>query len=201
MSGTLVGDSDFLPEDAPSLPQPASNSTPHARSAADQSPVTGWIRQLEAGDTHAAQPLFDHFCLRLQELARQRIPDSMRGVYDDDDVSVSAFHSVFLGIRELRFQLRDRTDFWRLLMTIAERKISHRIRDESRDKRDVQRLVQNSVFLRLPSDSPEHDGESLDSLAGHEPTPEFSAEVADTCDALLAALPDNGDAGAMHPAD
>ena len=173
------------------MSDPSSNSDPTNRVAADESPVTGWLRQLEAGNSQAAQPLYEHFCSRLQELARHRIPDSVRGAYDHDDVSNSAFHSLFLGIREQRYQLRDRTDFWRLLMTIAERKIAHRIRDESRDKRDVHRVVQNSLFLRRPSDSPQNEGGSLDSLAGHEPTPEFAAEVADTCDAMLAALPDD----------
>lgn len=106
--------------DSETSPDPAN------RNAADVSPVTLWLRQLEPEDSQAAQPLYEHFCSRLQELARQRIPANVRGAYDQDEESVSAFHSLFQGIREQRYQLQDRADFWRLLLTIAERKIAHR---------------------------------------------------------------------------
>jgi DNA-directed RNA polymerase specialized sigma24 family protein len=115
----------------------------------------------------------------------------VRAAYDHNDVTVSAFHSLFLGVREQRYQLENRSDIWRLLILIAERKISKRIRHETRDKRDVRRLIQKSVFLRL---SPEQQGElrgELNALPGYEPTPEFAAEVAETCENLLASLPDD----------
>ena len=162
-----------------------------ATGEADDSPVTGWLRQLEAGDAGAAQPLYEHFCTRLQGLVRQRIPASVRRAYDQDDAAVSAFHSLFLGVRERRYELGDRTDFWRLLLTIAERKIAKRIRYELRDKRDVRRTVQNSVFLQQQSDRPDNAPPGLESLAGREPTPEFAAEVSETCEALMASLPDD----------
>lgn len=158
---------------------------------ADETPVTVWLRQLEAGDAQAALPLYQHFCTRLQALARQRIPTNIRSVYDQDDASVSAFHSLFLGVREQRYQFHGRTDFWRLLLTIAERKITRRIRHETRDKRDVRRVVQDSIMLRVPDAAPNNDQPTVERLTGREPTPEFAAEVSDTCDALLASLPDD----------
>ncbi len=169
----------------------ANSSEPTDGAGADISPVTVWLRRLEAGDAQAAQPLYQHFCERLEELARQRIPTNVRRAYDQDDAVVSAFHSLFLGVRERRYQFDDRTDFWRLLITIAERKITKRVRYETRDKRDVRRVVQNSVFLRLPRDHAEGVQGGVDSLAGQEPTPEFAAEVAETCDTLMSSLPDD----------
>ena len=80
-------------------------------------------------------------------MARQRLPAKVRSAYDEEDVAVSAFQSLFLGVREQRFRFNDRTDFWRLLLTIAERKIARRIQHETRDKRDVRRLEENSIFL------------------------------------------------------
>lgn len=157
----------------------------------DGSPVTVWLRQLEAGEAGAAQPLYEHFCVRLQELAKQRIPTKVQSAYDQEDVVVSVFHSLFLGVRERRYRFDDRGDFWRLLMTIAERKISKRIRYETRDKRDVRRVVQNTVFLKSPDEQADESPDAVETLAGREPTPEFAAEVAETCDALLAALPDD----------
>lgn len=170
----------------------STNSTPPtSATGADDAPVTVWLRQLEAGDAQAAECLYEHFCTRLQGLVRERIPAAIRGAYDQDDASVSAFHSVFLGIRQQRYQFGDRNDFWRLLLTIAERKIGKRVRYETRDKRDVRRLEQNSIFMPGPAESPAVADRAVEALAGREPTPEFAAEVAETCETLLASLPDD----------
>jgi len=74
---------------------------------------------------------------------------------------------------------------------IAERKIGERVRHETRDKRDVRRVAQDSVFLRLPNPQQDDGRGGVESLAGREPTPEFAAEVAETCEALLTLLPDD----------
>jgi DNA-directed RNA polymerase specialized sigma24 family protein len=154
-----------------------------------EAPVTAWIRRLEFGDAQAAQSLWQHFCSRVHYIARQRLPLPIRPGYDEEDVAISAFHSLFLGISAHRFELRDREDLWRLLLTIAERKICKRIRLECRDKRDVRRLVHESVFGSndRSASNAERDIESLPSA---EPTPLLAAEVADSCDRLLTMLPD-----------
>lgn len=79
-----------------------------------------------------------------------------------------------------------------MLLTIAERKIAKRIRYETRDKRDVRRLIQNSVFLRLSPEQQNDVRNGVKTLPGYEPTPEFAAEVAETCQNLLASLPNDG---------
>jgi RNA polymerase sigma factor (sigma-70 family) len=173
-----------LSDSADSVPSPSSR-------AADKTPVTAWLRQLEAGDVQAAESLYEHFCNRLQELVRRRIPANIRSTYDQEDASVSAFHSLFLGVRKQRYQLNDRGDFWRLLLTIAERKILKRIRHETRDKRDVGRLVQNSVFMPMPAEDSAAAHPTVEGLTGREPTPDFAAEVAEACETLLALLPDD----------
>lgn len=141
------------------------------------------------GEPAAAEPLYEHFCSRLKQLARNRIPTNIRQAYDQDDVAISAFHSVFLGVRQQRYQLRDRFDFWRLLITIAERKIAKRIRHELREKRDVRRLVRDSV--RVQDDQSNRADGVINSLAANEPTPALAVEVAETCEVLLALLPDD----------
>ena len=155
------------------------------------SQVTMWLRKLESGDAKSASDLYQHFCSRLQLLVKGQIPTHVRATYDQDDVAVSAFHSLFLGIRERRYQFGNREDFWRLLMVIAERKIAKRIRYETRDKRDVRRRMANSVFLRLSPDQQDDENAGVKSLPGYEPSPEFATEVAETCENLLASLPDD----------
>ena len=87
-------------------------------------------------------------------------------------------------VREIEHQIMYRP-------LIAERKICHRIRHELQDKRDIRRRVEDSIFLSLSSDEPLRQSPEFAALPSREPTPEFAAEVADTCDALLAAFPDD----------
>lgn len=150
-----------------------------------------WLRQLESGDPNSAEELFQHFCSRLQSLIANQIPASVRTTYDADDAAVSAFHSLFIGIREQRYRFVNRTDFWRLLLTIAERKIAKRIRFETQEKRDIRRRLQNSVFVTPSSGTQQDASGEVNSLPSCEPTPAFAAEVAETCKNLLGALPDD----------
>lgn len=153
--------------------------------------MTIWLRQLESGDPNSAGDLYQHFCSRLQNLISRQIPASVRATYDADDVAVSAFHSLFMGVREQRYQLGNRADIWRLLLTIAERKIAKRIRFETQEKRDIRRLLQNSVFMSLQNGPQQDTPSGVNSLPSYEPTPAFAAEVAETCENLLSALPDD----------
>jgi DNA-directed RNA polymerase specialized sigma24 family protein len=155
---------------------------------ADESPVTTWVRRLEAGDAQAAQSIWDHFFSRMLCLARRRMPPAVRPGYDEDDVALSAFHSLFVGITKQRFDLKDRDDLWRLLLIIAERKISRRVRREYRDKRDVRRALHESMFVDISSERESPLG--LDTYIRSEPTPDFAAEVAESCDRLFDKLPD-----------
>jgi len=154
-------------------------------------PVTAWLNQLAAGDSDAARQLFEHFCTRLQSIAKQRLSPRIRRCYNEEDAALSAFQSLFSGVNKKRFEFRDRNSFWGLLLAISERKITNRIRYEFRDKRDVRRLMQDSVFIQSQQlqqrDLPAHPR----SPYSREPTPEFAAEVADTCEQLLAVLPDD----------
>ncbi len=148
-------------------------------------PVTLWIRQLEQGKSAAAQPLWNHFCHRLMEMAERRLSPQLRRTYDQEDAAVSAFHSLCRVVTERHADLHNRVNLWRLLITITERKISNRVRDEYREKRDIRRTVTESCFLELPAKG------GLDQIAGREPSPEFAAEFGDLCEALLQSLADD----------
>lgn len=148
--------------------------------------VTKWMRQLEEGKSESAQQLWNHFCQKLMALANKRLSPKLRQSYDEEDVAVSAFHSLCRVISDRgSATLRDRAGLWQLLMTITERKISNRLRDESRDKRDHRRTVSEACFQRTPV-----PGKGFDSLPGREPSPEFAAEFADLCGSLLDSLED-----------
>lgn len=150
-------------------------------------PVTLWMRQLEEGQSEAAQALWNHFCQKLMTLADKRLSPKLRQTYDREDAAVSAFHSLCRVISDRRqTDLGGRINLWRLLVTITERKIANRVRDEQRDKRSLHRTVSESCLV-----SSEERGSGFDKLPGREPSPEFAAEFADLCNSLLESLDDD----------
>jgi len=111
-------------------------------------PITHWIRQLEQADQAAAQDLWNHYCARLCALARSKLTPDTRRVYDEEDAALSAFHSLCQRMAEGRFPgLNDRHDLWRVLVVITSRKVSLRHRHDRQEKRDINRVRGDSVFL------------------------------------------------------
>ena len=51
----------------------------------DESPAQDVLARLRAGDEQAAAEVFGRFAHRLVGLARQRLPDSLRGKEDPED--------------------------------------------------------------------------------------------------------------------
>lgn len=149
-------------------------------------PISQWIEQLSAADPQAAERLWGHFCRRLMVFARGRLKATTRRVYDEEDAALSAFKSLCRGIEAQRFpDVADRDNLWTLLVVITSRKILNRHRYDDQHRRSVGRTLSDSLL---------HTSESginlLNAMPSREPTPEFSAEVADTSEHLLNLLPE-----------
>jgi DNA-directed RNA polymerase specialized sigma24 family protein len=139
-----------------------------------QGSVTRWLGQLQAGDTAAAQPLWERYFGRLVGLARAKLHRAPRRAADEEDVALSAFDSFCRNAEQGRFpQLADRDSLWRLLVTITARKAAHQVRDEGRRKRGG-------------GAAPVADADAvLAEALSREPSPEFAVGVADECRRLL----------------
>lgn len=141
--------------------------------------ITCWIGKLKTGDALAAQRLWEVYFARLVKLARRRLALAPRRAADEEDVALSAFHSLCLGAQEGRYSLlADRVNLWSLLVAITAHKCVALVRRENRQKRG------GGAADALPS---------FDELISREPTPEFAAQVADQLDRLLALLDATGD--------
>jgi DNA-directed RNA polymerase specialized sigma24 family protein len=142
--------------------------------------ISKWLGGLKAGDPSAAQKLWELYFQRLVALARQRLQGTARGLADEEDIALSAFDSFCRAAARSRFpQLNDRTDLWRLLVVLTERKAFHLRRAEQRQKRG------GNPGLVKPQAAPD-----LADVVCEEPTPQFAAEVADECRHLLKKLRD-----------
>jgi DNA-directed RNA polymerase specialized sigma24 family protein len=143
--------------------------------------VTQWIADLKAGQTAAAERLWEQYFQRLVGLARTKLAGAPRRLADEEDVALSAFKSLCLGAARGRFpQLRDRDNLWPLLVVLTVRKAQDLIKYECRRKRGGPGLSGGP--------SPGHADHDLEAVLSREPTPEFSLMVAERCEHLLGLL-------------
>ena len=144
--------------------------------------ITHWINGLCAGDPVAAQKLWEGYFGRLVGLARHKLRALPRTSADEEDVALSAFNSFCQGAGQGRFpRLNDRDDLWQVLLLITQRKAIDLMQHEGREKRDWRRV-----------EPPNAERPPFVDIAGREPDPAFAAQVAEQCQRLLGALPDEG---------
>src|SRR5262245_5807246 len=113
--------------------------------------VTRWLGDLKAGDEAATQALFDRYFTRLIAAvgARLRAARASRAVHDQEDVALSVLGSVVAAIGQGRFpRLDDRDDLWRILVTVARRKVIDQLRHQRRARNGGGRLLTEADLAR-----------------------------------------------------
>ena len=148
--------------------------------------VTRWVGGLKAGDAEATRILWERYFTELVRLARARLRDAPRAAADEEDAALSAFDSLCRGAGGGRFpQLDDRTDLWRVMVTITARKASDMVQHERRLKRgggDVRTEADLAVAAL--------EAGGIAQAPANEPSPELAALMADECRRLFDVLPD-----------
>lgn len=149
----------------------------------DDQSITGWIDQLAQGNARAAEQLWQHISQRLEEFARHKLDVHTRRRYDEHDAANSAFHSLCRGLAEGRLEAENRDAFWGLLAVITSRKVASERRSLNRQKRGGGTVRGESGFA-------EFGDAGINAIDGNQMTPDVLAEVSESCDQLLDALPD-----------
>src|SRR5262245_20229120 len=97
--------------------------------------VTRLLKQLNDSEKdprdadQAARLLWQRYFEQLVQRARARLQATHRGAGDEEDVALSAFKSVCMGIAGGRFpDLCDRNDLWRVLVVVTARKAINHVR-------------------------------------------------------------------------
>ena len=151
----------------------------------NDSSTRNWLRRFQTGDSLAAQRLWEKFFQRLVQLAHRHLHRRYQRTVDAEDVALSAFHSFCHGVEHGRYpELTDPNDLWRLLVTITLRKVVHVMRDQNRQKRGGS---QEHAGDREWETSDEAQA-AIEQVVGHEPSPEFAAQLAEQCDRLIRQL-------------
>jgi len=99
--------------------------------------ITRWIEGLRAGEKEAASQLWDRFFGRMKQLAKSKSrPTLTRGLYDEEDVALSAFASFCRALRAGNYpDLSGRAELWQLLATFTFRKARERAKAAHAQKR------------------------------------------------------------------
>jgi DNA-directed RNA polymerase specialized sigma24 family protein len=149
--------------------------------------VTIWIERLKAGESMAAEPLFEAYFHRLVGLARQQLRGLRGAPADEEDVALSAFDSFYRAAEAGRFpRLDDREDLWQLLLVITARKAVDLRRRESREKRGGGKVISASALAGGPHEA----ADDFAQVMGREPTPELAVQAVEECRRLLEGLGD-----------
>lgn len=145
--------------------------------------VTQLFTRLKAGDSDAAERLWDVYFQALVREARQRLRGLPRRVSDEEDVALSVFRKLCEGAQSGRFdQIGHRADLWRLLVCVTKDRVADHARHGRRAKRGGGQVRGESVFLDVNGCfSPA----GIQQVAGDAPTPEFLAVMAETQQWLL----------------
>jgi RNA polymerase sigma factor (sigma-70 family) len=144
--------------------------------------VTQMIHQLRSDDPRerdeAARLVWEHYFRDLLTLAHRHIGWRIRQRVDAEDVLQSVYASVCRRQQRGDFELYDRDDFWKLLVTVTLNKIRNTARWHRRAKRDVDRVVP------LPDEGPGP------SLAAAGPTPDEAVALAEELEHRIRSLAD-----------
>ncbi len=149
--------------------------------------VTQWILHLADGDQSAAQKIWDEYFTKLVRLARRKLEGMPLREVDEEDVALSAMNSFCMGISQRKFDgIQNRTDLWKLLVTITARKATAKLRRHFAQKRGGGGVRGESVFMHDDDDL----REGIGNILGSEPTPELASDVAENTQRLLDKLGD-----------
>ena len=153
--------------------------------------VTCWIEGLRQGNELSAQQLWERYFSRLVRIAGAKLPRGVRRDFDEEDVALSAFHSLCTGVQDGRFpRLEDRDNLWSLLVVITARKAMYRMRSATAQKRGGGQVRGESAF-RGSADGERSQAAGINQIIGTEPTAEFATELSEESERLLSLLPDD----------
>jgi DNA-directed RNA polymerase specialized sigma24 family protein len=150
----------------------------------DENPITLWISGLKAGDSQAAELLWQEYFARLSAFAKRKLAQLPNRTNDEEDVALSAFRSLCHGAANGRYpRLADRDSLWPLLALIASRKVNKAATRERRQKRGGGAVRSESELN--PTESCQF---GFDQVISQQPTPEQAALVGEECKRLLEIL-------------
>ncbi|MFC1759548.1 ECF-type sigma factor, partial [Planctomycetota bacterium] len=147
--------------------------------------VSHWIDLVKAGDSAAANRIWQHYFDRLVRSVRARLYGQNRAVSDEEDIVLSVFDSFYNAAENGRFpDLSDRDDLWRLLLRMSARKVVDKRRHDQRQRRGGNVKVHS---LNQTGDGDDDDDSVIEAI-GDEPSPEMVLMMRESVDEFFSHL-------------
>ncbi|MGB7327763.1 MAG: ECF-type sigma factor [Rubripirellula sp.] len=109
--------------------------------------IAFWIERLKEGQEDASQKMWEHCFDKLHRVARRKLATLPNRVEDEEDLALSAFHSLCRGAKAGRFRRLDSSqDLWQILLMITSRKAVNRIKHHHAAKRGGGKVRGESAF-------------------------------------------------------
>ena len=119
--------------------------------------VTQMIERLRSDDPRerdeAARLVWEYYFRDLLALAQRRLGPQIRRKVDADDILQSVYASICRRQERGTFELYDRDDFWKLLVTVTLNKVRNAAKWHQRAKRDIHREVALAAFEGGPHEA------------------------------------------------
>lgn len=142
--------------------------------------ITEWLDQARQGEEFGRQNLWERYYERLVRLAKSRLSAGERRISDEEDVAAMAFAAFFHALDQGRLtDIQNRDGLWRVLVTIAENKVTDHARHLNRQKRGGGQVRGHSIFL---------DDEGNQFIEPPDPSPRFAEEFGLVCQEMLGSL-------------
>ena len=149
--------------------------------------ITNWIAEAKNSDPQGAERIWDRYFEQLVAFARRKLTALPRRAVDEEDVALSAMDSYFQGLKQGRFQPRDRDELWKLLATITVRKATRELRRHYAAKRGGGGVRGESVF----SAAPESEQPGINEVMAADQMANMSQQLTATCREMLEKLPED----------
>lgn len=136
--------------------------------------ITLWLDALRDREADAAGQLWDRYFRRMLALARQKLGETDRGVFDEEDVALSAFRTFCHTLQDGGLpDLKGRDDLWLLLAKITARKAISWQRRQNAKKR-----------------TPPGEPQDVNKVVDGQPFPDVQIIMAEECQRLIGSLED-----------
>ncbi|MEM6365307.1 MAG: sigma-70 family RNA polymerase sigma factor [Planctomycetota bacterium] len=147
----------------------------------DSHDVSQWIDLVKDGNSSAANQIWQHYFDRLVRAVRKRLYGQNRAISDEEDIVLSVFDSFYAAAEKGRFpDLADRDDLWRLLITMASRKVVDKRRHDQRQRRGGGAVIESL-------NNGENDSIVVEAI-GNEPSPDMVLMMEETVEQLFSHL-------------
>ncbi len=147
------------------------------------------VAELSEGDRRRVQQLWESYFDRLVKLSENKMPPQLRRSCDGEDLALSALNSFVRGAEQARYpDLQDPAELWSLLVVIAKRKISYRVRSAKRLKRGGGKVRGESVFAAPETEKTSSAVMGLEQFFREEPSVDDVLEIAELTKNLLEKL-------------